>query len=673
MADDRFVCQGDVNITLEQSMRLWADYVAGNLASNTLSAHAVRLQVPDGYFTAHRATKLPDASWQLRDGTYTTCDHTTPHWSVAAKDIRITPHDTVHARNLVFKIGDRPVFWLPYAFIPINVQSGLLLPRFMIDFNNGLGIRQEYYTWFNRHAGATHGIELWPWRGFILDTTCDWTRGPDDSMSGVVQGAYRWDKPSTGYWLTFQDFHPWLTTPWDTNAHTLAQINVGGDARLGWRFVPDIDAIDDTINSSLQLRVWRPTMLTTLLADYTAISRLIAVGARPEPVPSAELRINSGYERIDRYVGDQQTVVTLLPHLELNTTYKALLSWLYYRQDIFVDRAMLDQYANPQAGNVLCHDDVSALRCYYAGDLTLAKACGPSMLTGALQPVVQLVSNHAVDKQRPLPLALQGNSFGPGAYRCFLRASAEFVLPECVFDAPDTGGMCALQPSVQWDYCPYIYQNGWYHFDYWDRIYPQQQIVAKLHNRLRYQNVDVTLDLEQGYDVVDNDQRFFLDRLPYSKHLLPLRIAGAMMHEKLQVSLVQEYEWRQLKVMQSAFSIVFTDNRLQLSLSYLYQDKALQHKRRLLAHIPHIILLNLALPLTSATTLVYQTQLSARTCPHFAVVPIMHRLCWEYEGHCWGCSIGFEAVNYNKESFDKQARALVLSLYLGARGVQTKQ
>lgn len=55
----------------------------------------------------------------------TTCDypHGHDHYDIYAKDITIYPGDKLVAKNITFRILQKPVFWLPYLVVPLDYNS----------------------------------------------------------------------------------------------------------------------------------------------------------------------------------------------------------------------------------------------------------------------------------------------------------------------------------------------------------------------------------------------------------------------------------------------------------------------------------------------------------------------------------------------------------------------
>jgi LPS-assembly protein len=57
--------------------------------------------------------RISEQEFQIHRGYITTCDLVPPHYRFQAKKIELFPEDKVIARNVVLKIGDVPIFWIP--------------------------------------------------------------------------------------------------------------------------------------------------------------------------------------------------------------------------------------------------------------------------------------------------------------------------------------------------------------------------------------------------------------------------------------------------------------------------------------------------------------------------------------------------------------------------------
>ncbi len=107
----------------------------------------------------------------LTDATVTTCDPRQPAWLLGAGHIDLdlaTRQGT--ARNVVLKVSDVPVFWLPWIRFPIGDErlTGLLYPAFGNSDRHGLQFQAPFY-W---NIAPNYDATITPWymekRGTLL-------------------------------------------------------------------------------------------------------------------------------------------------------------------------------------------------------------------------------------------------------------------------------------------------------------------------------------------------------------------------------------------------------------------------------------------------------------------------------------------------------------------------
>lgn len=84
----------------------------------------------------------------LTKGTYTTCAPCSNTWELSAKEISLNKKTgRGYGKNMLFKIKDVPVFYLPYLDFPIDSKrhSGFLAPRASSTSNSGFEIALPFY------------------------------------------------------------------------------------------------------------------------------------------------------------------------------------------------------------------------------------------------------------------------------------------------------------------------------------------------------------------------------------------------------------------------------------------------------------------------------------------------------------------------------------------------
>jgi hypothetical protein len=129
----------------------------------------------------------------VREGDFTTCDDSVPHYFFRAGRIKMVSKTLLVARPAVLYIGEVPVLWLPFMFQDIRSgrRSGILTPRFGVSeiFRNSPQYRRHvdnigYYFALSDYTDA----RLWlDWRSGARPTEGDpgWIK-----YNGEFQ--YRW-------------------------------------------------------------------------------------------------------------------------------------------------------------------------------------------------------------------------------------------------------------------------------------------------------------------------------------------------------------------------------------------------------------------------------------------------------------------------------------------------
>ncbi|MBU2044966.1 MAG: hypothetical protein KJ619_07065 [Candidatus Omnitrophica bacterium] len=147
---------GNAKVIRDQTV-LYGENIVYNF--NTYDAQVSDIRVEDSpfYGNAPQGDKIGQEKFILKDGYITTCDLTQPHYRMVSKSITIYPGDKVVARKVVLKVGNVPVFYIPYfsqslkdKSFPIEVVPGrndewgyFMLSRWRYQLNS------EHKDWFS--------------------------------------------------------------------------------------------------------------------------------------------------------------------------------------------------------------------------------------------------------------------------------------------------------------------------------------------------------------------------------------------------------------------------------------------------------------------------------------------------------------------------------------------
>ena len=142
------------------------DTITYNFGTKKAFIQGVATQEGDGWLVGGQIKKMPDNTINIRDGKYTTCDHTdNPHFYLAMTKAKVIPGKKIITGPAYLVMHDVPIYFacIPEGFFPINLgpKSGLLMPSYGEDASRGFFIRGlGYYFIINKHIdlALTGGI-----------------------------------------------------------------------------------------------------------------------------------------------------------------------------------------------------------------------------------------------------------------------------------------------------------------------------------------------------------------------------------------------------------------------------------------------------------------------------------------------------------------------------------
>src|SRR3954452_19433606 len=102
-----------------------------NLEARGVDRSFFGTQEPDAYFWGETVEKLGPRTYKITHGGFTTCVQPSPRWEFVANSVTLTLEKRAVMTNLLLKVKDVPVFYLPAMYYPINKEdraTGFLLP-----------------------------------------------------------------------------------------------------------------------------------------------------------------------------------------------------------------------------------------------------------------------------------------------------------------------------------------------------------------------------------------------------------------------------------------------------------------------------------------------------------------------------------------------------------------
>jgi LPS-assembly protein len=112
--------------------------------------------------------KLAPYSYQIEDGSMTSCMLPRPNWRISGNQMSLN-NNQGSTKNAWFHFFSVPLVYLPYATHPVDSdsrQSGLLVPVISESTTNGLTLGEEFYWAISRNADMLVGVDYLSKRGW---------------------------------------------------------------------------------------------------------------------------------------------------------------------------------------------------------------------------------------------------------------------------------------------------------------------------------------------------------------------------------------------------------------------------------------------------------------------------------------------------------------------------
>lgn len=129
-----------------------------NLENRGIDRSLFGSQEPDAYFWGETIEKLGPKTYRITRGGFTTCVQPTPRWEMVASSVTLTLEKRAVLTNMVLKVKDVPVFYLPAMYYPINKAdraTGFLLPIYGSSTIKGQTLNNAFFWAINRSQDAT--------------------------------------------------------------------------------------------------------------------------------------------------------------------------------------------------------------------------------------------------------------------------------------------------------------------------------------------------------------------------------------------------------------------------------------------------------------------------------------------------------------------------------------
>ena len=128
-------------------------------------------QEADLFFWGESIERLGLREYKISSGGFTTCVQPTPRWEMESSDIALKINDYAIARNMVLRVKNVPVLFLPFIYYPIQDDdraTGFLLPTYGTSTVRGPSFSNQFFWAINRSQDASffHDIFTRTGQGF---------------------------------------------------------------------------------------------------------------------------------------------------------------------------------------------------------------------------------------------------------------------------------------------------------------------------------------------------------------------------------------------------------------------------------------------------------------------------------------------------------------------------
>ncbi len=158
-------------------------------------------------FSGTRIVKSDTDTYDVSDAEFTSCSNCPPSWSFTGSSIDATIGKYAFIKNSFMKIGDVPVFWLPYLVLPLknDRQTGLLPPEFLYSNDSGKTFALPFYWVISPSQDATLTAINYEHRG--LKGRLNYRYLVNSTSHGEFSGAILSDRKVREL-DRFKSFHP---------------------------------------------------------------------------------------------------------------------------------------------------------------------------------------------------------------------------------------------------------------------------------------------------------------------------------------------------------------------------------------------------------------------------------------------------------------------------------
>lgn len=439
--DDQILLASGHVILTEGLNQLEGDRIEYNYRANTGVVTNGRGTVDPGVsFSGVEIRKEGERQYSLKEGRFTGCracqpEPQTPDWEFRASEATIYQDEWIAARNASLWIKGIPSLFTPVLTLPIGPRrTGFLIPGFGYGSRDGFKIKQPYFWAISRSQDATLTTTYRTKRGFDVDGQYRYIL--DEHSKGELTGRFLHDLLSDGApknrgearWLHDQILSPTWTFKADARYQS--------DQRLNRDFV------DTSVTDRTQRVLDSNVFLTKTTSQYMLLGLLAAT----------EDLTDVGQKRLSR-LPEVRFQWLPAPLFTLPVVAEAETSAVYF------ERSQADN-----AGRLDLHPALHL-------PLTPFPWLTTTTTAGLRETAYTVTADSGGGANRFV--ADLGQRFGSTFLRRFEDPGFGFTRLTHV-----------VEPSVQYQYVPWVDQRSLLQFDTVDFVNPQNRLTFRLANRL---------------------------------------------------------------------------------------------------------------------------------------------------------------------------------------------
>ena len=157
--------KGNVRIEHEKGT-IYGEQISYDFAKKTAQINNMHLASAPFYAFGGLVEKISEEEYHMNDAYVTTCDLEEPHYKLCAKRILFYPGRKVVAKNVVMKVGNIPVFYIPYYVQPDKDK----MPRVTLvpgkDDDMGMYMLSAWRYYFNEEFKGRIHLDYYEKKGF---------------------------------------------------------------------------------------------------------------------------------------------------------------------------------------------------------------------------------------------------------------------------------------------------------------------------------------------------------------------------------------------------------------------------------------------------------------------------------------------------------------------------